>query len=971
MEESHRKILWHGTNFKTMSIFDKNVPNGILKYFVKGNLIHQVLNLETFPNMIKTYRNDKANHVKLALSEPQFYNFLAKASFMSSQTYRLDYFLKKSSQSVEFMYCFKILNKLQGTYNLILIVKEKDKILSSVFLYDNKVEVEAEKERVKNLSKKIYSKGQSFANSYEKYAQQMYAKKKDKYEYPVLRKLFDQHIGTVVKILPYIIEETSLLFILNQKGRLYKLNVLEKEIVELSYSGDFCQNIKFMSHSNLNKILICHTQSNSLNFYFIDPLSQNSRTKSRVPTLITGLDPKLEVGEDNSRRKYGKKWVLLYTKHYRDTVFLYNLKAKINTPNVLIGDVDIEDSLKINFGNKLLSIFPPKNMNFGVSEFIVLGIKCIKDYFIQLLQSDNQNWVCFYTFKKYEKNSNFAKSRKMTNTYFKCEKCFRLPPYIKILSDSKLNIMEAIQTSPSSASSTEILTPKICLKIFNTLSNSYNNLIIDPFVPYLETLPSMMKPISSVNNYYQMEYVSIEDNFIKRSVADLYFGYQMATKPKELLLQAYEFGDLKIYLDTVKYKMLTHQNIQRGNSRLDKEVKFYFINFEKKQNIFELGGLDRSGFRIVKQKDLSKLEVTEIDPNNKEISNSSGTTKQKKPTHPFFIRKIKLVQPLPEVIFNKSELGEQFFSPHYDSYNISFNQIYKEFLKQESINSKPNSTTAPKYNSQEKLQNSLTNAQVNVLNLRIAKLIDGDIFNTDFKLETSIDSTLDNLLFQDTVQRNSIDVRTPEVSDSGLRILRICVQTKNPENLDSPCKNYKQLYHDRRNLFMLEGKLAQMKNFTNILEQKNLLSIQKLDTSCSFGVTYKTFFIRVCNHREDGSSEKNKLSDQKEIIIIDFQSTFTSYIPFKVKVTSARSLELDINVDLLVIKVIDSRIIKKVYLFQISQISEQERRLNRLQLVSKTNLKLDLVSTLNVKADDMVIINQARGQRDIFKKNGR
>lgn len=69
------------------------------------------------------------------------------------------------------MYCFKILNKLQGTYNLILIVKEKDKILSSVFLYDNKVEVEAEKERVKNLSKKIYSKGQSFANSYEKYAQ--------------------------------------------------------------------------------------------------------------------------------------------------------------------------------------------------------------------------------------------------------------------------------------------------------------------------------------------------------------------------------------------------------------------------------------------------------------------------------------------------------------------------------------------------------------------------------------------------------------------------------------------------------------------------------------------------------------------------------------------------------------------------------------------------------------------------------
>lgn len=168
--------MWSGTNFETMSIFDRVVPNGNLEYFVKGSLIHQVLNLDAFPNMIKTYRNDKANYVRLAISEPKFYNFMNKASFISSLSYRLDLFLLKEKESVEFTYCLKVKNTLKDSYYLVLLIKEKNKVLSNIFIYNNKAEVDSEKERIKNLSEKISSYGNSWNK--EKYAQLLYSKKK-------------------------------------------------------------------------------------------------------------------------------------------------------------------------------------------------------------------------------------------------------------------------------------------------------------------------------------------------------------------------------------------------------------------------------------------------------------------------------------------------------------------------------------------------------------------------------------------------------------------------------------------------------------------------------------------------------------------------------------------------------------------------------------------------------------------------
>lgn len=168
---------------------------------------------------------------------------------------------------------------------------------------------------------------------------------------------------------------------------------------------------------------------------------------------------------------------------------------------------------------------------------------------------------------------------------------------------------------------------------------------------------------------------------------------------------------------------------------------------------------------------------------------------------------------------------------------------------------------------------------------------------------------------------------------------------------------------------MLEEKFAQLKNSTYILEQNSSLVITKLDEFCSLGVTYKTFYIRVCNAREGATKDKSTLSEQKEIVIIDFQTTFTSYLPFNMKSTDIKNIELDIAMNIFLIKIIDSGFIKKVFIFKISQISAQEKKQDQLKLVSRTSLRLDMVNSLNVKANAMTIVRYAQDLRTIIGSN--
>lgn len=162
--------------------------------------------------------------------------------------------------------------------------------------------------------------------------------------------------------------------------------------------------------------------------------------------------------------------------------------------------------------------------------------------------------------------------------------------------------------------------------------------------------------------------------------------------------------------------------------------------------------------------------------------------------------------------------------------------------------------------------------------------------------------------------------------------MKICVRVKNPEKINSPCVEYKQMYQDSKSLFMLEDKFSEMKNFTSLFQSKNSLYINNLEQDCTLGITYKTYYIRVCNKLEDGKTDQGQMRlkqfHSKEIVIINFVDTSTSYVPFTVKESNIENIELMITLDVLVIKLMDSRKIKKVFLFKISFISEVEVRKN-------------------------------------------
>lgn len=110
------------------------------------------------------------------------------------------------------------------------------------------------------------------------------------------------------------------------------------------------------------------------------------------------------------------------------------MDARVNTKNVILTDVDIKDALVVNFEKNKLAMFPPSYMKFSVSAFKVLDIIAIHEYFVQLLEVDNRNWICFYSFQereKYIKKNGKIIVKKISS--FKCEKCYRIPTYIKLI----------------------------------------------------------------------------------------------------------------------------------------------------------------------------------------------------------------------------------------------------------------------------------------------------------------------------------------------------------------------------------------------------------------------------------------------------------------------------------------------------------------------------------------------------------
>lgn len=201
-------------------------------------------------------------------------------------------------------------------------------------------------------------------------------------------------------------------------------------------------------------------------------------------------------------------------------------------------------------------------------------------------------------------------------------------------------------------------------------------------------------------------------------------------------------------------------------------------------------------------------------------------------------------------------------------------------------------------------------------------LIKGDVFNVQFSPEVNIDFSLDNIFFKNVWIKNSFDIRTPEISDKGVRIMKVCILTENPEKVNTQCRKYKEIYQDHNNLISFKKKFQNFKNSTSVFNQENDLLIKNLNNKCTLGVTYKTFYLRICDKVADSNSDKDnkhgKDADLKEIEIIDFENVLSSYIPINIKVSDITQLQLTVNNNILAIKTVVQGLIKKVFLFKLS-----------------------------------------------------
>lgn len=170
----------------------------------------------------------------------------------------------------------------------------------------------------------------------------------------------------------------------------------------------------------------------------------------------------------------------------------------------------------------------------------------------------------------------------------------------------------------------------------NILTNSYNNIFLDPSGSYFETALFFVKPIGSVNDFFTFNYIRFTQQKTMQSFADFFIGNDIKNSDKGII-QLHEHQEPCIFLDRQKLGILTHQNIIQKSDRLLKNIKIDFVSTEHRDTIFEADGVDQDGLSKAKIKDYSKNEH-------------------------IISKTVNLLQQLPTVKFERSEIYKYMFN---------------------------------------------------------------------------------------------------------------------------------------------------------------------------------------------------------------------------------------------------------------------------------------------------------------------
>lgn len=136
-----------------MEIYDEYFPDADLSNFVRGTLIHQILDVDSYQKEAPYYQSDRADIVKLSMEHPKFYSYLELTTFFQMKSFNISLTLKNEIESIDHMVLFETSSAIDGATTQTLLLKLKDSDVTRIYLTDT--EVKNEGSSVKTLTKQL------------------------------------------------------------------------------------------------------------------------------------------------------------------------------------------------------------------------------------------------------------------------------------------------------------------------------------------------------------------------------------------------------------------------------------------------------------------------------------------------------------------------------------------------------------------------------------------------------------------------------------------------------------------------------------------------------------------------------------------------------------------------------------------------------------------------------------------------
>ena len=102
-------------------------------------------------------------------------------------------------------------------------------------------------------------------------------------------------------------------------------------------------------------------------------------------------------------------------------------------------------------------------------------------------------------------------------------KCTLLPTFIQLRPDSKIQVVETMALTEDIQ---DLSSPYVVVKVLNTLTNSFNNIFLDPKNSALETASFFVSPIGSINDFYSLQYFRFNKDSVNISFGAYFLSLQ-------------------------------------------------------------------------------------------------------------------------------------------------------------------------------------------------------------------------------------------------------------------------------------------------------------------------------------------------------------------------------------------------------------------------------------------------------------